>query len=306
MKTIIKDRLDEIILPKKLQPGDTLGIAAPASPFASETFEAGMEALQEMGFNTKIPDGLHEKDGHLAGTDAHRANLLHELFSDDAIHGIICARGGFGSLRLLSLIDYDLIRNNPKAFIGFSDISSLLSAITQQCGLVTFHGPMVTSLGNSEDTTRQAMINALRLAERLEIKAQNGITLRNGKGTAPVAGGNLTTLCHLLGTPYQAAWRGHILFLEDRNEAAYRIDRMLTQLKLAGCLDGVAGVMLGSFEDCGDLDAIFRMVMDVFDEEGVPIAAGFNVGHGYRNATLPIGLNATLDADRGVLTYLYE
>jgi muramoyltetrapeptide carboxypeptidase len=303
MKTIIKDRLDDIVLPNKLQPGDTIGIAAPASPFESETFDAGIDVLRKMGFVPKIPGGLFEKEGYLAGSEAHRAELLHQLFLDDTVKGILCARGGFGSLRLLSSIDLDLIKNNPKPIIGFSDITSLLSTITQQCGLVTFHGPMVTSLANADEPTLQAFINAISMNDGLEIRANPGVSLRTGIGTAPVAGGNLTTLCHLVGTPFQPSWRGHILFLEDRNEAAYRIDRMLTQLKLAGCLDGLTGVMLGSFKDCGDRDAIFRLVMDVFDEDGVPIAAGFEVGHGSRNVTLPIGLTATLNADQCTLVY---
>ena len=259
-----------------------------------------------MGFVPKIPGGLFEQEGYLAGSDVHRAELLHQLFSDDTVKAIFCARGGFGSLRLLSLLDFDLIKKNPKALIGFSDISSLLSTITQQCGLVTFHGPMVTSLANADEPTLRALMDALSVNGGLEIRADPGVSLRTGIGTAPVAGGNLTTLCHLLGTPFQPSWRGHILFLEDRNEAVYRIDRMLTQLKLAGCLDGIAGILLGSFKDCGDLDTVFRLVMDIFDKDGVPIAAGFDVGHGSKNVTLPIGLTATLNADQCTLVYHYE
>lgn len=306
MKTIIKDRLDDIVLPAELSVGDTIGIAAPASPFESETFDAGIEILKKMGFVPKIPGGLFEQEGYLAGSDDHRAELLHQLFLDDSVKGILCARGGFGALRLLSSLDFELIKKHPKALIGFSDISSLLSSVNQQCGLVTFHGPMVTSLANADELSLTAFLNAVSKTSGLEILANPGVTLRAGKGTGPVSGGNLTTLCHLLGTPFQPMWRGHILFIEDRNEALYKLDRMLTQLKLAGCLDGLAGVILGSFNDCGHLDAIYRLVMDVFEDEGVPIAAGFDVGHGSKNMTLPIGLTATLDADKCELTYLNE
>ena len=250
-----------------------------------------------------VSQGLFEQDNYLAGSDRHRAEQLNRLFSDDSIQAIICARGGYGTLRILSELDFDLIRSNPKILVGFSDVSSLLSVLIQQCGLVTFHGPMVTSLAFSEKAVGEALLEAISGSEPLTVSAKAPVVLQNGQGTGPVAGGNLTTLCHMLGTPYAPVWKGHILFLEDLNEALYRIDRMLTQLKLAGCLDGLTGVVLGSFKDCGDPDAIYRLFMDLFDYEGPPIVAGFDIGHGSANVTLPIGLPATLDAGRGTLEY---
>jgi len=225
------------------------------------------------------------------------------LFSDKTIRAIICARGGYGTLRILSGLDFDLIRSNPKILVGFSDVSSLLSTVFLRSGLVTFHGPMVTSLAGTQKAMGQALLAAVSGDAPLTIRAKAPVVLQSGLGSGPVAGGNLTTLCHLLGTPFEPAWKGHILFLEDLNEAAYRIDRMLTQLKLAGCLDGLTGVILGTFKDCGDQDAIYRLVMDLFGSDGPPIAAGFDIGHGPANVTLPIGLTATLDADKGVLSY---
>jgi muramoyltetrapeptide carboxypeptidase len=304
MKSFIKDGVKDVVLPPRLRRGDRIGIAAPASPFESDTFNQGVEMLKQLGFEPVIPRGVFQQEDYLAGSDRHRAEQLNAQFSDDTIRGIICARGGYGTLRILSELDYDLIRANPKALIGFSDISTLLSTLFQKCGLVTFHGPMVTTLAGAEEDGLKALVSAVSGDAPLEIRAKAPVVLQNGKGTGPVAGGNLTTLCHLLGTPFEPVWKGHILFLEDINEALYRIDRMLTQLKLAGCLEGVTGVVLGSFQGCGDPDAVYRLVMDLFDPECPPIVGGFDIGHGLAdNLTLPVGLVATLDSEKGTLEY---
>ena len=303
MKSFVKDGLKEIVLPPRLRRGDKIGIAAPASPFESETFRQGVETLKQLGFEPVIPEGLFEEKNYLAGSDEHRAGQLNALFSDETIRAVICARGGYGTLRILSGLDFDLIRSNPKILVGFSDVSSLLSTVFIQSGLVTFHGPMVTSLAGTREEMGQALLAAVSGDHPLTISPKKPVVLQGGTGSGPVAGGNLTTLCHLLGTPFEPAWKGHILFLEDVGEAVYRIDRMLTQLKLAGCLDGLTGIVLGTFKDCGDQDAVYRLVMDLVDADGPPIVAGFDIGHGDANVTLPIGLTATLDADRGVLSY---
>ncbi len=303
MKSFVRDGLKEVVLPPRLCQGDKIGIAAPASPFVSETFRQGIDALKQFGFEPVIPEGLFEQKEYLAGSDGHRAEQLNALFSDETIRAIICARGGYGTLRILSGLDFDLIRSNPKILVGFSDVSSLLSAVFMQSGLVTFHGPMVTSLAGAPNEMGQSLIAAVSGDAPLTIDAKAPVVLQSGMASGPVAGGNLTTLCHLLGTPFEPVWKGHILFLEDVGEAVYRIDRMLTQLKLSGCLDGLTGIVLGLFKDCGDQDAIYRLVMDLFDSDGLPIVAGFDIGHGNANVTLPIGITATLDADRGVLSY---
>ncbi len=304
MKSFIRDALKDIILPPRLRRGDRIGIAAPASPFESETFHSGIETLKQLGFEAVIPQGVFEQDDYLAGSDRHRAEQLGALFSDQTIRAVMCARGGYGTLRILSELDFERILANPKILIGFSDISTLLSAVFQQCGMVTFHGPMVTTLAGAGKATQHGLISAVSGDAPVTISTNAPVVLQPGKGTGPVAGGNLTTLCHLLGTPFQPVWKGHILFLEDINEGLYRIDRMLTQLKLAGCLEGIAGVMLGSFKDCGAQDAVYRLVMDLFDPDGPPIVGGFDIGHGLvNNPTLPVGLIGTLDSERGSLEY---
>ncbi len=295
--------IDTIIIPNRLGPGSTIGVVAPAGPYDRDTFDQGATSLKEMGFEVVIPQGLLDANGYLAGTDTHRAHYVNQLFADNGIDGIICARGGYGSMRLLSLLDYQLIADNPKIFIGFSDITILLSVLTGRCGLVTFHGPVVTSLANAPDQTRGSLVRAITSSDRIEVEANGGLTIHPGRSSGVVGGGNLTTLCHLVGTPYEPNFAGKVLFLEDRAEAPYRIDRMLTHMKLAGCFEDLAGIVLGSFEDCGPIDDVCNIVAECFRDASIPIFAGLEAGHAEINLTLPFGLEATLDATNHVLSY---
>jgi len=299
----VMDNYKTLLIPARLIPGDTIGIVAPSSPFNRKTFDQGIRALESMGFRTSVPDDIYKKDGYLAGSDSHRAALVNRLFTDKAIKAILCAKGGFGAIRILPLLDYPSIRENPKIFVGFSDVSALLTVLYKRCGLVTYHGPMVTFLGNATEKTKDAMRSAFSSNIRPEFTAKNGTAVKAGLASGPVVGGNLTTLCHLLGTPFEPEFKNHILLLEDRGEESYRIDRMLTQMKYAGCFDGLSGLVLGSFEDCGKLNDIFRIVADTFKDMDIPILAGFDIGHGRDNITIPIGIEATLDADRKRLRF---
>jgi muramoyltetrapeptide carboxypeptidase len=289
--------------PRRLKPGAVIGIAAPASPFDRESFDRGVQVLRGMGFETVIPDGLSAVHGYLAGPDEMRAEVLQRLFEDERIDAVACARGGYGSMRILPLLDYDRIAAHPKIFIGFSDATALLSAITGSCGFAAFHGPVVTTLADATDSTRMALLSAIASDAPLVLSPPSAVTLRSGRATGVVCGGNLTTLCHLLGTPYRPSFRNRIMFLEDRGEAAYRIDRMLTQLKLSGCLEGIRGLILGSFINCGSDREIFEMVLDRFSDASVPILAGLPAGHTEPNLTLPLGIEAVLDADRHTLSF---
>ncbi len=291
------------ILPPRLRPGDTIGIVAPASSFNIGEFDRGVKALESMGFNTVIPDDLFMREGYLAGSDANRAGQVNRFFADNSIDAIFCARGGFGSMRILPLLDFTSIKQNPKIFVGFSDVSALLSAFYAKCGFVTFHGPVVSMLGDVTRETRERLFSIITSDLRYEIKTEKGVDIRPGSASGPVAGGNLTTLCHLIGTEFEPDFRGHILFLEDRGEASYRIDRMLTQMKLAGCLNGIAGIALGSFEDCGPMNEIIGIVANVFKDFHIPILGGFDIGHGRNNITVPLGLDATLDTGKRSLLF---
>lgn len=286
----------KMIKPPPLSRGDMLGIAAPAGSFDADAFKKGVAVLESMGFRVQIPPGVYEKNGYLAGDDRSRADRLNRLFGDADVKGIVCARGGFGSIRILSLLDYDLIENNPKAFAGFSDISALLWALYSKTGLATFHSPNVTTLGGAPEKTIDAMFSAVSSKFGRGMALENGVEVRPGAARGPLAGGNLTTLCHLAGTPFSPDFGGHILFLEDIGEPRYKIDRALSQMTLAGCFDHISGLALGSFEGCGPAQDIYKLVDEQFGGHDIPIIAGFEAGHGKENITLAFGVEASLDA----------
>jgi muramoyltetrapeptide carboxypeptidase len=289
--------------PARLKPGDTIGIVAPAGPFDKKLFERGLAVLESMGFQFVVSDRLFMQKGYLAGSDTHRADLINRLFEDQAIQAIVCARGGFGSMRILPLLDFELIRRHPKIFVGFSDVSALLSALCAQCQMVVFHGPVITTLADAPRETKDGLLAAVSSDRPVEIQLTGGRTIRPGVASGPVCGGNLTTLCHLVGTPFSPCFADQILFFEDRGEETYRIDRMLFQMKLAGCFDELAGLVLGTFTDCGALENIYKIIANLFADVDIPILAGLDAGHGNPNITIPMGVEATLDADRHLLTY---
>ena len=293
----------KIRLPVRLKPGSKIGIVAPAGPYDTKTFLRGIHLWEEAGFEVHVPENLLEASGYLAGADDHRAEFVNRFFVDKTIDAIVCARGGYGSLRILHLLDYDVIAKNPKIFVGFSDITALLTVLFDRCGLVTFHGPVVTSLADASENSRHSLWQAVSSDRVLKIQVPDGITVSPGSGSGILSGGNLNTLCHLVGTPFAPSFANKILFLEDRAEAPYKIDRMLMQMKLADCFHGLAGIVLGSFEDCGPIDDILNIIKETFADCQVPIMAGLDAGHGGHNLTLPMGIEATLDADRHLLTY---
>lgn len=256
-----------------------------------------------MGYAIRLAEGLFEVEGYLAGKFERRLDQVHQMFSDNRVDAVMCARGGFGSLHLLSHIDYEIIRNHPKPFIGFSDITAMHCAFFARAGLVTFHGPMVSTLGVSDDQTNSSWQQNL-CAGNGGISKHQMYTVKSGQAEGIVTGGNLSTLCHLLGTPFSPSFADRILFIEEINEAPYRIDRMLSQMMMAGCFNGLSGLVLGTFKDCGPDDEILGVVDRVFKDVQRPILAGLPVGHGTTNLTLPLGVRARLDADQAELVYL--
>jgi muramoyltetrapeptide carboxypeptidase len=296
----------KLLIPQKLEPGDTIGIAAPGSPFSLKELKTGLSVLESMGYRTYCPESIFNKNGYLAGSDESRADVLNTLFAESGIKAIICARGGFGSIRILPLLNCEVIRKNPKIFSGYSDVTSLLSFLYEKCRLVTFHGPMLTTLPESSQKTRDAFFSALSERSGYEIKLKNGVGLKNGTASGIMLGGNLATLCHLVGTSFLPSLRGNILFIEEKGEALYRIDRMLTHMKLAGCFDGLAGLLMGSFTDCGSLKDIYKIVTGVFGDLDIPVLAGFNGGHGKDNITIPLGIKTTLDAGSKIISFDWE
>jgi muramoyltetrapeptide carboxypeptidase len=308
------------IKPARLRHGDTLGIIAPASPPPNPAnIDIGLAAVEQLGFKVKPAPNLRKRWGFLAGSDQERAEDLMQMFADPNVHGIVCFRGGYGSARLLPLLNYKLIRANPKVFVGYSDITAIHCALLAKADLVSFHGPMVNSDLLKPDLpafTRESLLKILMqpkpagsLCSRTKIKRPR--TVAGGKASGPLVGGNLSILCASLGTPFQPSFKGALLFLEDLNEEPYRFDRMLTQLLNAGLLQQVAGVAIGTNKRCRDPKASkcseFRQSMeDVFCDRlvqlGVPVVVGLPFGHIRATATLPMGVNALLDADNGDLS----
>lgn len=311
-----------VIKPPRLQIGDTVGIIAPASAaFEPSTIREGVETLQSLGFKVKIGKHLKEKYGYLAGPDENRLADLHQMFKDDEVKAIVSLRGGYGSMRLLHMIDYNLIKKNPKIFIGYSDVTSLNLAIYQQTGLVTFHGPVAISSFSkyTKDYFLKVVTSTEPIGEINRPEPENPLrptahlrTIRPGQNNGRLIGGNLTLLTALLGTPYEVDTKGIILFLEETGEEPYDIDRMLTQLLLAGKLEHVAGILFDKCPDCKPRDykpafyntfSLEEVLEDRFGKLHCPILFGLNLGHEADKPTLPIGIKTTLDADRKVLIF---
>ena len=202
-------------------------------------------------------------------------------------------------MRLLPRLDWELIRSHPKIFLGFSDITVLLNLFYQKAGLVTYHGPLVTQLGQISQASRSALFHALSTWDDMALRPEGLRVLAPGRAEGPLAGGNLTLLSSLLGTPYEPWIDGHLLFIEDRGEDLYRIDRMLWHLKLAGWFERIRGLILGYFTACGKQDDIHNLVADLIAGCGIPAVTGFQIGHEDPNLTLAIGNWAILDTNRG-------
>ena len=292
------------IKPPALKTGDTIGIAAPAGPVDSRDFKRHLSVLETSGFHVRTGPHLYDRKAYLAGDDAARLSDLHALFKDKGVQAVFCARGGYGTMRLLSGIDYDLILDNPKILVGYSDVTALLSAIFKKTGLTVFHGPMVQGFADKNETTRSHLFQLLSS----DCTTVNGDgqtrTLFPGKAAGRLMGGNLTLLCHLSGTPYFPDLEQSLLFIEDRGESLYRIDRMLTHLGLSGRLEQISGLIAGRFEQCGDADAIDQLLKDRLAHLNIPVLTGFPSGHGQDNLAWPLGINAELDAVRKTIKLL--
>lgn len=300
-----------LIKPPALAEGDLVGVVAPASPPAEDReLQRGLEALAAMGLRVRLGRHLRlgggARAGYLAGPDRDRAADLMEMFRDPAVRAIFCARGGYGSARLLPLLDYRVIRRHPKILVGYSDITALHLAIHRRAGLVTFHGPMVASdFGRglsafTAESLRRALFHphpAGPVANPPSLPPP--VAVRPGVARGPLIGGNLSLVVSTLGTPFEIRTAGRILFLEEVGEPAYRVDRMLTQLRQAGKLDGVAGVAFG---ECGEgREDLMEVLHDRLGDLGVPVLANLAIGHGAEKATLPLGVRATLNAGAGWL-----
>lgn len=291
-----------------LKRGDTIGMISPASSLpGEEDYDKIAATIEGFGFQVKI--GTHARDhyGYLAGTDENRAADLNAMFADPEVNAILPFRGGWGSNRLLEYIDYEAIRQNPKMLIGFSDITTLLLAIYARTGLVTYHGPV----GKSEWTTftRSYFRKGVMQSQPFRMQSKKDITtLRSGRAAGTLLGGNLSVLTSMLGSAYLPRWRNSILFLEDVGEDVYRIDRMMTQLRLNGVLEQINGLIFGQCTNCGVSSGhhftLEQMLKDHIKEYEIPAFVGANIGHIDDMFTLPIGIRAEMDADTGTIGLL--
>jgi muramoyltetrapeptide carboxypeptidase len=303
------------IKPPALQPGDTVGIVAPGSNINRQMLEAGCSQLRAMGYKPFYFDSIFEQDLYFAGSVERRARELEEMFLRDEVRAIICARGGYGANYLLGLLDRLEIERHPKIFCGYSDITTLLIFLADAAGFVTFHGPMVTKDFAREDGVDLGSWKAALtgLSEwTLDLGPDSGVKpLVEGSAEGTLYGGCLSLLVASLGTPYEINTVDTILFLEDTGEKPYRIDRMLMQLKLAGKLAEVRGMVFGEMLDCVQNKdqgyALEEVVLRVIGDLGVPVAYGLRSGHVSRgNITLPIGVRASLTVSREVSLRILE
>jgi muramoyltetrapeptide carboxypeptidase len=329
------------VFPKALAPGDTIEIVAPAKYLDNERVSLAKKRLEEMGFKVKLPKNLFRKHGFLGGTDEERAGEINAAFADPVVKAIFPGTGGYGTTRIVDDLDYDLIRRNPKILVGFSDITGLHIAINQRTGLVTFHSPnpewglgveknlspfaakwfwrALLAKNYRDDRDGKSLGYTIFTRPRDPGKSDSDtlfkdvprpVTMRRGKAQGRLIGGNLSVLHALMGTPFEIQTAGKILFIEDVGEAPYRVDRMLSTLKLAGKFDGVSGIVLGQFtarkeeakwDDDMSIDDVLK---DYFCKLGVPVVSRFPLGHVIYNATLPVGAMAELDASKQTVRIL--
>lgn len=306
--------------PPRLQHGQTVGLINPAGPtYVSWDLEVVEESLAALGFRTVRGEHVLDRRGYFAGGDADRASDLNRMFRDDAVDGVLCVRGGWGAARILPLIDYDAVRANPKVFCGYSDITALLLAMHARTGLVGFHGPVGIATWNafSVEWFRRVLMEAEAVAfsnptdigDNLVQTSDRVQTITGGRARGRMLGGNLSVLTGIVGSAYLPDWDGAILFLEEIGEDIYRVDRMLTQLKLAGILDAVAGVAFGKCTDCDSSESYGSLTLEeVLDDHlrplGVPAWYGAMIGHIADKWTVPVGTEVEIDADAGTVTML--
>ena len=293
-----------MIFPNGIKKGDTIGIVAPSSPFDKNKIPGVLKALNELGYKVKFGKSCYSNyKGYLAGTDETRVKDIEEMFLDCDVDAILCMRGGYGTPRILDKIDYNVIKNNPKPFVGFSDITALHIAFNQKCNLVTFHGIMALTSPKWDDFTYRSLIDAINMEEYLNLRNPKGskvYTLVDGVAEGEIIGGNLALICATIGTEYEIDARGKILFIEEIGEPMYRIDRMLTQLALVGKLDDCCGIIFGDFKDCNkqneddfELEELLKERVEKFKK---PCIYNLKSGHCMPMLTIPFGVKCRLNA----------
>ena len=308
------------LLPMPLAKGDTVALVSPSAATDERLdLRLSQEVMEALGFRVKTGAHFGARRGHLAGSDEARAADINAAFADDEVRAVIAVRGGSGAARVLPLLDYEAIRANPKVLLGYSDITALHNAILTRTGLVTFHGPNGTGSWNGFNTDQFERLffrrelmeyrNPVEAGDELVPRRNRTLTIASGKARGELVGGNLTVLTALAGSPYLPDFTGKILFLEDVSEAPYRIDRMLSTLKLMGALDRIAGLIFGECTDCDPGDGYGSLTLDeIFDDHlkplGIPAYRGALIGHIRQQFIVPVGGRVEMDADAGTFRML--
>ncbi|ANY90136.1 MULTISPECIES: S66 peptidase family protein [Pseudomonas] len=288
-------------LPAALPRNACLAIIAPAGPARLDARKAS-QWFASRGYQCRLFPGVNQAEGYLAGPDQQRLDDLHAAFADPEIDAILCMRGGYGSMRLLDRLDFDLIRQHPKPLIGYSDITALHTALQRHAGLITFHGGMLNAdlLGAKQEPTVSSLFDQLggKVSQGSVLVHPDAYPLTcvsPGVASGRLLGGNLSVLCATLGTVGEIDSQGCILFIEDVNEPLYRVDRLLTQLRLAGKLERIRGVLVGDFAGI-TVPAMTPLLTDIFGPLGIPVLAGWRSGHCDPNLCLPLGARVRLDS----------
>lgn len=316
--------LDEplIIKPPKLKKGDKLAIVAPGSYISESELQDSINNIQALGFETTYSEKVLLQNGYFAGTDENRAKDLMEKFSDKSVKGIVCARGGYGCARILPMLDYDVIRNNPKVLIGYSDITALLYSFYQKAGLISFHGPVGTSTFNEFSVNNFKKVLMSPESKSSFINSTSGddenvygvTTIVKGKRKGRLVGGNLSIMVSLIGTEFDVDYSNKIVFIEEVGEEPYRIDRMLTQMIQAGKFKNSAGIMMGIFRKCEVKEesaltsksfTLMEVLKDRFSSLKIPVVYGMSFGHVKDKFTISFGALAELDTEKQTY-YLIE
>jgi muramoyltetrapeptide carboxypeptidase len=308
------------VKPPRLNAGDTVGLINPAgATFHPDDVAITSEILAALGLKMKAGQHLLDRYGYLAGSDKARATDVNDMFADREVNAILTLRGGWGCNRLLDLLDYELIADNPKILMGYSDITSLLLALNAKTGVVTFHGPVGTSTWNEYSTrfVKKLLFNAevfsmenpREIGDNLAQVKDRVLTINGGKAKGKILGGNLSVLAALVGSDYLPDFKNNILFLEDVGEDIYRVDRMLTQLRLSGILGDISGFVFGRCSDCGPGKGYGSLTLeevlgDHIKPLGIPAWYGSMIGHIENKFTIPLGIETEIDADRGRISLL--
>lgn len=301
--------------PKRLKAGDVIGLVATSSPVEEERAKQSKAVLEQLGFKVKAADNLFaSKGGYMAGEEELRGRWLNDMFADDEVDAIFCLRGGDGANRILDYLDLDVIRKNPKIFVGYSDVTSLHLLFNQECDLVTYHGPMVSSnmVDDFDQESKTAFFEALTAEDAYTYKAPEGFPIgvvREGKASGILVGGNLTVMCASVGTPCEIDTKGKILFIEEIGEHIGNLDRHIYQLRNAGLLKDAAGILLGQFTRCNvDVEGydIVQVMLEATKGLDIPIMYNIQSGHGAPMITIPMGGTCVMDTEKGEITFPVE